>query len=321
MTFTLGNNTFDKPVMLAPMSGVSDYPFRALVKGFGADLVFSEMIASRSVIQEYSANKRSNEDYTEEHPIAVQLAGCEPEIMAEAAKINADRGADIIDINFGCPVKKIVKKFAGSAIMQDEDLATRIMDAVVKAVDIPVTMKMRLGWDGENLNAPSLARKAEDVGIRMITVHGRTRDQMYNGNANWNAVAATKQAVSIPVIINGDIKTPQDAQTAMQQSGGTDGVMIGRGCCGKPWLLHQTMTYLKDGTIPPNPNNEEKLSIILKHYDAMLDYYGEFKGISHARKHLAWYCTDMSGAAELRNRINSERNPNTVKKMLTEFFL
>ena len=320
MGFSIGDIQIDEPVFLAPMSGISDLPFRRLVKRYGAGLVFSEMIASQAVLQEQTSSLRiSQTDYAEEFPMAVQLAGCDPHIMAEAAKMNVDRGAAIIDINFGCPVKKIVKKFAGSALMKDEDLAVQIMEATVKAVNVPVTVKMRLGWDEDNLNAPALAKMAEDVGVKMITVHGRTRCQMYKGQANWEAVRAVKEAVNLPVIINGDILTPEDAQKALRESG-ADGVMIGRGSCGKPWVLKQTMDYFRDGQISAPPSAPQRLRIIQDHYDAMLEYYGERQGVPIARKHLAWYCADMPSATQFRQRINKEKNPTIVRQMLIEQF-
>ncbi|MGH1455896.1 MAG: tRNA dihydrouridine synthase DusB [Alphaproteobacteria bacterium] len=320
MAFNIGAIEIKSPVFLAPMSGVSDLPFRKLVKSYGAGLVFSEMIASREMIEQKSRSVKMNEDYFEEFPMAVQLAGCCPETMAKAAQMNVERGAAIIDINFGCPVKKVVNKMAGSALMQDETLATEIMDAVVRAVDVPVTMKMRLGWNAENLNAPSLARKAQDVGIQMLTIHGRTREQRYTGSADWMAVRATKDAVSIPVIVNGDILTPTDAIEALKQSG-ADGVMIGRGSQGKPWVLKQVMDYMERGEIGSEPSTEEKLALILTHYDMILDYYGERKGVPFARKHLSWYCTGFDGAAEFRKQLNIIKDPDAVRQNLNDFFV
>ena len=320
MSFNIGNIEIKTPVFLAPMSGVSDLPFRKLVKSYGAGLVFSEMIASREMIAEKSRSVKMNENYAEEFPMAVQLAGCCPETMAKAAQMNVQRGAAIIDINFGCPVKKVVNKMAGSALMQDEGLATEIMAATVEAVDVPVTMKMRLGWNAENLNAPSIARKAQDVGIKMITVHGRTREQRYTGTADWKVVRASRDATSLPLIVNGDILTPADAITAMEQSG-ADGVMIGRGSQGRPWILKQVMDYMECGEIGDEPDMEEKLHLILTHYNMILEYYGERKGVPFARKHLSWYCTGFDGAAEFRKELNTLKNPDDVRRRLREFFI
>ncbi len=319
MGFSIGSLEIEDPVFLAPMSGVSDLPFRKLVKSFGAGLVFSEMIASRSMMQGGNGSLRANTDYSEEFPMAVQLAGCEPDVMAEAAKMNVDRGAAIIDINFGCPVKKIVKKFAGSALMQDEDLAVQIMEEVVCAVNVPVTVKMRLGWDRQNLNAPSLAKKAQDVGIKMVTVHGRTRDQMYKGSADWHAVRAVKDVIDLPVVINGDILTPQDAKLALEISG-ADGVMIGRGAYGRPWIIRQTMDYLRDGTVYAEPSLPELYDLIIAHYDAILEYYGSGQGVAIARKHLSWYCAGMANATEFRSEINKIKDGEVVKKKLQTYF-
>jgi len=315
---TLGQIKINTPVFLAPMSGISDLPFRDMVQSFGAGLVFSEMIASREMINHSEQTLRMSTPHNRDYPLAVQLAGCEPDVMAEAAKMNEDRGAAIIDINFGCPVKKIVKKYAGSALMQDEDLATSIMDAVVKAVNIPVTMKTRLGWDAQNLNAPSLCQKAEDVGIQMITIHGRTREQMYNGRADWDAVRKIREAISLPLIVNGDIETFDDVDNALNQSG-ADGVMIGRGTQGRPWFLKQVMDYCETGTPSESPAADEKLQIILKHYDAMIDYYGEGKGTPIARKHIAWYVHGMHGANDFRATMNKEKSSDVVKQMLIDF--
>lgn len=319
MPFHIGHIPVADPVFLAPMSGVSDLPFRRAVKSFGAGLVFSEMIASRSVIEEWRSNVKIDLDYGQEFPMAVQLAGCEPEVMAEAARINTGRGAAIIDINFGCPVKKIVNSYAGSALMRDEDLAVRIVDAVVKAVDVPVTVKMRLGWDENSLNAPSLARRSVDAGAKMITVHGRTRCQLYNGQADWHAVRRVRDAVTVPLVVNGDILTPEDAARAMEISG-ANGAMIGRGCYGRPWMLRDTAAHLKGADKPAAPSPQALLALIEKHYADMLVYYGTKSGVQIARKHLAWYLQDLPGGPEIKPEINKLDDPAAVVARLRVFF-
>ena len=319
MGFSIGPVRIEDAVFLAPMTGVSDLPFRRLVKHHGAGLVFSEMIASRPMLDQYRSSPKASADYTGEFPMAVQLAGCEPQIMAEAAKINADRGAAIIDINFGCPVKKIVNNFAGSALMKDEKLAASIMEETVRAVDVPVTVKMRLGWDETSLNAPRLAKIAEDLGIRMVTVHGRTRDQLYKGSANWDAVRAVRDAVTLPVIVNGDILTPQNALDALARSGAV-GVMVGRGSYGRPWILQQIIDRLKNRTPASAPAGMELHDMIQDHYDAMLSYYGTRQGISIARKHLGWYAQDLPDGFEFRSAVNQKNDPIAVKALITQYF-
>lgn len=306
-------------VLLAPMSGVTDLPFRRLVKGFGASLVISEMIASRAMILQTRESLKKCQKDDSHYPMSVQLAGCEPEVMAEAAKLNEDLGADIIDINFGCPVKKVVNGFAGSALMKDEELATRIMAAVVKAVKIPVTMKMRLGWNYENLNAPSLAKKAEDAGIKMLTVHGRTRCQMYNGSANWELISRTKEVVKIPVIANGDIKNCDDAKQALALSK-ADGVMVGRACYGKPWLIAQIAAELKGEAKIIAPSLEEQKKIVLNHVSEMIDHYGEQTAIPLARKHIGWYSSGLKDSAEFRAKINTTPGAQNVCDLIEKFY-
>jgi tRNA-dihydrouridine synthase B len=317
--FSIGPVEISDPVFLAPMSGVTDLPFRRLVKRYGAGLVFSEMIASRPMIEECRRTPPRDTRYAEEFPMVVQLAGCEPDIVAEAARLNVARGAAIIDINFGCPVKKVVNNFAGSALMRDEPLAARIMEETVRAVDVPVSVKMRLGWDDASLNAPRLAKIAENAGIKMITVHGRTRCQMYKGFADWAAVRAVKDAVKIPVIVNGDIAAPHDAARALRQSG-ADGVMIGRGAYGRPWVIRQTIDFLRHGNISAPPSLPEISALVQEHYDAILSHYGRHGGVGVARKHIGWYVQNLPGSDALRNEVNRMDDPGLVKNRLREYF-
>ncbi|WP_114374704.1 tRNA dihydrouridine synthase DusB [Elioraea thermophila] len=310
----------DPPVILAPMSGVTDLPFRRLVRAQGAGLVVSEMIASWAMIRQNRQTAKMAETDAEAGPMAVQLAGCEPEAMAEAARMNEDRGAAIIDINFGCPVKKVTNgQNAGSALMRDERLAARLMEATVRAVRIPVTVKMRMGWDHGSLNAPRLARIAEACGVRMVTVHGRTRQQFYTGTADWDFVAQVKQAVGIPVIVNGDIVTEEDAAEALARSG-ADGVMIGRGAYGRPWFLRQVAHYLATGERLPDPPLAEQKAILLAHYRAMLDHHGEAYAVRLARKHVSWYSKGLPGSAEFRAAVNRAETATETIALIDRFY-
>ncbi len=320
MNLSIGNIKLYSNVILAPMSGVTDLPFRRLVKKFGAGLLVSEMVACRAMILETRKSlQKASIILDDETASCVQLAGCDPKTMAEAAKLNEDMGAKIIDINFGCPAKKVVGGYAGSALMQNEELASRILENVVKAVSVPVTVKMRMGWDHNSLNAPKIAKIAEDVGIKMVTVHGRTRCQFYRDHADWSFVKQVKDAIKIPVIVNGDIKNFDDITIALRESS-ADGVMIGRGAYGKPWIINQAAEYIKGNKIPDTPSLEDQLKIILEHYDDMVDFYGKENGVSIARKHISWYTSSMRNSKEFRNIFNNIKDNVEAKSEIVRFY-
>ncbi|WP_269434447.1 tRNA dihydrouridine synthase DusB [Thiohalorhabdus denitrificans] len=292
----IGPHILANNLALAPMAGITERPFRRLCREWGAGLAVSEMIPSRSML----AGDRlalSKADHTgEEGSVAVQIAGGDPDLLAEAARWNEARGADIIDINMGCPAKTICKQAAGSALMRDEALVGRILEAVVGAVSVPVTLKMRTGWDRQHKNAPRLARMAEEAGIQALAVHGRTRADRYRGDAEYETIAAVKEAVSLPVWANGDIRTPEDAARVLDQSG-ADGVMIGRGAQGRPWLFQSVAHYLATGEVPPEPGLAERGRAILMHLEGLKELYGSVRGARVARKHLGWYAEALPGEA------------------------
>ena len=317
----LGQNTLESNVILAPMAGVTDLPFRKIVREFGNFLMFSEMIASQAVIRHVKKTFKMIEGADTDSNTSVQIVGADPYVMAEAAKLSQDLGAKFIDINMGCPVKKIVKSESGSALMKDENLALSIIESVVKAVLVPVTLKMRLGWDQNNKNAPKIAKLAENSGISMITVHARTRSQMYSGNADWKEVFAVKKEVkNIPVIINGDITSIESAKKALDESF-ADGVMIGRGALGQPWILSDIHEYFETGKNNNSVISEKKkFEIAKKHVEYMSDFYDHETAYKLCRKVLVYYCRGIHNASKFRNRINNISSKNEVFELLHEFF-
>ena len=322
-TLTIGRYQLANPAVLAPMSGVTDLPFRRLAARYGAGMVVSEMVASESFVKG-DAETQMRAEAQDKGLHVVQLAGREARWMGEAAKVIAGLGADVIDINMGCPAKKVTSGYSGSALMRDLDHALTLVEATVAAVDVPVTLKMRLGWDDKNLNAPELARRAEAAGVQLITVHGRTRCQFYKGKADWRAIAAVKDAISVPLIANGDCKSAEDALRMLELSG-ADGVMIGRGAYGRPWLPGHIGHFLASGEQHDAPTGTELAELVAEHYEAILSHYGERQGVRIARKHLGWYLdeTTSAGAADIpgsvRKTLMTSNQPSEVIRLASDW--
>lgn len=320
MAIHLADISITPPVLLAPLAGITDLPFRKLVSSFGAGLVVSEMVASQEMVQAKPGVREKAELGLGADRTSVQLAGREAYWMAEAAKRVAADGARVIDINMGCPAKKVTSGYSGSALMKDLDHALTLIEAVVGAVDVPVTLKCRLGWDNDCLNAPELARRAEAAGVRMMTIHGRTRCQFYKGSADWAAIAQVKEAVTIPVIANGDIVDAETARTALARSG-ADGVMIGRGAQGRPWILAQVASELFGTPAPRIPTGAALVDMVAGHYSDMLSFYGTELGLKVARKHLGWYMDAANTNATVRRAVLTARTPQEVLERLDEALL
>lgn len=312
-----GSVVIETPVYLAPMSGVTDLPFRRLAAEMGAPITVSEMIASNEALRQTEGTAKRMMRSALERLSIVQLAGHDPAAMAETARFAEGEGADIIDINFGCPAKKVTSKYCGSALMKEPTTAKAIVEAVVDAVNAPVTVKMRTGWDADHRNAPEIARIAEECGAQLVTVHGRTRDQKYSGTADWGFVASVRDAVSVPLLINGDITSSKTARMALKKSQ-ADGVMIGRATQGKPWLVGAVAASLKGETPPAAPKGAVLAEIVAGHYEAMLSHHGSHRGVRMARKHLSWYAAGLPGAVAFRNAVMSEENPANVFKAIAE---
>lgn len=315
----IGPYRIEPNVVLAPMAGVTDKPFRQLCKRLGAGLAMSEMTISDPRFWQTEKSRRRMDHAGEPAPVGVQIAGTEPAMLAEAARYNVDHGAQIIDINMGCPAKKVCNAWAGSALMQDEALVARILDAVVRAVDVPVTLKIRTGWCAGHRNAPTIARIAEDAGIAALAVHGRTRDQHYTGSAEYDTIAAIKAASGIPVIANGDIDSPEKARAVLRHTG-VDAVMVGRAAQGRPWIFREIAHFLATGDRLAPPTLEEIRDILLGHLDALHAFYGEVSGVRIARKHLGWYAKDRPENAAFRSVVNRAETADAQRALTREYF-
>ncbi len=315
----IGPHQLDNNIVLAPMAGVTDRPFRQLCRDLGAGLAVSEMVSSNALLWGSRKTRRRLDHGGESEPRAVQIVGADPAMMAEAARYNADNGAQIIDINMGCPAKKVCNVMAGSALLKDERLVAQILSSVVAAVGVPVTLKIRSGWDKENRNALSIARIAQDAGVQALAIHGRTRACGFSGEAEHETAAAVKAAVRIPVIVNGDIRSPQAAGSVLADTG-ADAVMIGRAAQGNPWIFREVDHYLRTGTELPPPCTAEQRKTLLSHVRGLYGFYGEYTGVRVARKHLAWYSKGRIGGAAFRNSVNRAETCEAQEGMIRDFF-
>lgn len=316
---SIGKHTLENNVVLAPLSGISDLPFRLICKQMGAGLVVSEMVACEALIRDNLTAQQKAEFHPDQGTVSVQIVGANPDNMAESAKIIQDSGADIIDINMGCPVKKVVNTYSGSALMKDEALVAEILEKIVNAVDVPVTLKFRTGWSEDIKNGENIAKIAEDKGIQMLAVHGRTRTQMYTGQADWNFVGKIKAATKLPMLVNGDIRNEDDAINALQASN-CQGVMIGRACQGRPWLFGKLAHYLETGEKLAEPNLTEQKRIVLEHYNLAIEHYGANKAAKMMRKHLGWYTKGFKGGNEFRKEINKIDDAKQVIERVNEYY-
>ena len=315
----IGSISLKNNLVVAPMAGVTDRPFRQLCKKFGAGMAVSEMVTSNSLLYGSQKTLRRANHEGEVDPISVQIAGADPKMMADAAQFNVDHGAQIIDINMGCPAKKICNVMAGSALLKDEPLVQKILSSVVKSVDVPVTLKIRTGWDTQNRNAIEIAKIAEDIGIKALAIHGRTRACLYMGKAEYDTIAEVKQSVKIPVIANGDITSPEKAKYVLDYTG-VDGVMIGRAAQGKPWIFREIDHYLKTGMHLDNPSIDEIKNITIAHVNELYDFYGENAGLKIARKHISWYTKGLKNSANFRHYMNTIETVDEQIKIIEDYF-